>query len=107
MFDIEGLRETKQQTTRQMGAGSLMFASSKDNVILVQATNRQFVCAIEHRNATDRILKYLAKLELPPPPKRLRAMAGMRPAVGWQLSEEKRNIASRGDASTSQKEHQV
>lgn len=83
-----------------MGAGSLMFASSKDDIILVQPSNRQLTSfaqlrgahanASERRmNATDRMLKYLAKLALPPPPKRLRAMAGMRPAVGSQLSEEK------------------
>lgn len=81
-----------------MGAGSLMFASSEDDIILVQSSNCQLTSfaqlphanASERRmNATDRMLKYLAKLALPPPPKRLRAMAGMRPAVGSQLSEEK------------------
>lgn len=35
MLDIEGLGQTEQQTTAEMGAGGFMFAAAEDNVILV------------------------------------------------------------------------
>lgn len=35
MLDIEGLGETEQQTTAQVGADGFMFAATEDNVILV------------------------------------------------------------------------
>ena len=35
MLDIEGLGQTEQQTTTEMGAGGFMFAATEDDIILV------------------------------------------------------------------------
>lgn len=35
MLDIEGLGQTEQQTTAEMGASGLMFAAAEDDIIFV------------------------------------------------------------------------
>lgn len=52
MFDIEGLGETEQQTTGQVGAGGFMFASPEDDVVIVQSINQYIVYSVIEERLT-------------------------------------------------------